>query len=411
MADKRTEEPDKGAASSAPQKESRTHAGPTIDLDASQVTEQVTEQLTGETEAENAAPRSAPGGDARGPHAPRGTGLLLASLCGGAAALAVVCALWFGFDAFAPSPPPVTAAQFDGMTANVDALAARLAKAEAAATRPPPPADAALTRRMDAAESTLATMRGELAAMKAQLSATDKSFEELKADARAPAVSPDAARADQRLDRIERSMQTLQAETAKRESAAAQDIQDINARRLAVASALDMAVSRGEPFASELAAAKQLAASAQPLGALDDYAAKGVPGEAIYLRRIVTILERADRSATPAGAGAVATTTTPTTAAATTTTEKLLDRLQSGFARLVRIERSDAPAAPAAAVLPAVNASDDLSGVRRDVAKLPQAAQPEIRAWLKSVDERDAALAASRAFANDALAAVAKSGQ
>lgn len=402
MADERTGGAGKSDASAA-------HAGPTIDLDASQVTEHATDK----TDAEETAPQSAdedapPPGSASGP-APRparsGAGLLLAGLGGGVVALAVAGGLWFWFDGFPPASPQVTAAQFDGVSANVDALATRLAKAEiAAAVRPLPSVDPALMRRTEAAEAAFVTMRDELAAMKAQLAAAGKSLDDLKAEARtaaAPSASPDLARIDERLDRLDRAVQTLQAETAKRQPPVTEDI---NARRLAVASALDSAVTRGEPFAGQLAAAKQLAANAQALTALDAFAATGVPGEAVYLRRIVAILDQAKGTAAPQRAVAA----TPTEAGA-------LDRLRAGFAKLVRIERADAPAAGLAAVpqrtLPAVSASDDLAGVRRDVAKLPQAAQPDIQAWFKSLEARDAALAASRAFANDALAAIAKSGQ
>lgn len=398
MADERTAGAGKSDASAA-------HAGPTIDLDASQVTEHAADN----TESEQTAPQSAnedapPPGSASGP-ARSGAGLLLAGLSGGVVALAVAGGLWFWFDGFAPASPTVTAAQFDGVSANVDALATRMAKAEiAAAVRPLPSVDPALMRRTEAAEAAFVTMRDELSAVKAQLAAAGKSFDDFKAEARtaaAPSAPPDLTRVDEQIVRLTRSIQSLQAETAKREPAG---VEDISARRLAVASALDSAVSRGEPFVGQLAAAKQLAVNAQALTALDAFAAKGVPGETVYLRRIVAILEQVNQTAAPQRA--VAATTAETTA---------LDRLRAGFAKLVRIERADAPAAASAAVpqraLPAVSASDDLSGVRRDVAKLPQAAQPDIQAWLKSLEARDAALAASRAFANDALAAIAKSGQ
>ena len=393
MADERTEGTGKSDAAA--------HAGPTIDLDASQVTERAAdkteaEETASQSENENVPPSGPAPGASRS-----GAGLLLAGLSGGVVALAVAGGIWFWFDGFAPASPQVTAAQFDGVSANVDALATRMAKAEiAAAVRPLPSVDPALIRRTEAAEAAFVTMRDELAAVKAQLAAAGKSLDDLKAEARtaaAPSAPPDLARIDEQLVRLSRSIQSLQAETAKREPVV---VEDVNARRLAVASALDSTVTRGEPFVGQLAAAKQLAANAQALTALDAFAARGVPGETVYLRRIVEILEQVNQTAAPQRATAA----TPPEAGA-------LDRLRAGFAKLVRIERADALAAVPQRALPAVSASDDLSGVRRDVAKLPQAAQPEIQAWLKSLEARDAALAASRAFANDALAAIAKSGQ
>jgi hypothetical protein len=52
-----------------------------------------------------------------------------------------------------------------------------------------------------------------------------------------------------------------------------------------------------------------------------------------------------------------------------------------------------------------------LAATRQDLAKLPQAADPQIQAWIKSVDAREAALAASQKFSTEALAAFGKSGQ
>jgi len=76
----------------------------------------------------------------------------------------------------------------------------------------------------------------------------------------------------------------------------------------------------------------------------------------------------------------------------------------------VRIER-DTGAAPAASASPAAVRREDLAAARKDVASLPQAADPQIQAWLKSVDAREAALAASQKFSAEALAAFGKSGQ
>ena len=102
MADERTEGAGKSDASAA-------HAGPTIDLDASQVTEHAADK----TEAEETAPQSAdedtpqPGPASR--PARSGAGLLLAGLSGGVVAPPLVRGVWFWVDRFAPASPPVTA--------------------------------------------------------------------------------------------------------------------------------------------------------------------------------------------------------------------------------------------------------------------------------------------------------------
>ena len=79
----------------------------------------------------------------------------------------------------------------------------------------------------------------------------------------------------------------------------------------------------------------------------------------------------------------------------------------------VRLERDTG--APAAASSPLARERsvrrDDLAAARSDVAALPQAADPQVQAWLKSVDARATALAAAQKFSAEALAAFGKSGQ
>jgi hypothetical protein len=210
---------------------------------------------------------------------------------------------------------------------------------------------------------------------------------------------------DQRLTLLEDATRRLATELAKAPAASADDI---NVRRLVVANALDAAVRRNEPFASALAAAKQVATDPAALAPLDAFAARGIPTEATYLRDIVPILQRIadggdakskqnDVSAERQGAG-------------------VLDRLQAGLAKLVRIERDSGPVAgkddpPSPAAVASAARREDLAAARQDVAKLPQAADPQIQAWIKQVDAREAALSASQRFSAEALAAFGKSGQ
>ena len=50
-------------------------------------------------------------------------------------------------------------------------------------------------------------------------------------------------------------------------------------------------------------------------------------------------------------------------------------------------------------------------GESGEIASLPQAADPQVQTWLKSVDARTAAFAAVQKFSAEALAAFGKSGQ
>ena len=183
-------------------------------------------------------------------------------------------------------------------------------------------------------------------------------------------------------------------------------------RRLVLANMLDATVRRGEPYAAALAAARQVAGDPAVLAPLETFAANGIPAEAVYyLRDIVAVLQRIAANDTAKAPG--------TKQAGAPATDKavagsgVLDRLQTGLARLVRIERSDAASEgkPAPAAADTAVRRETLAATRQDLAKLPQSADPQIQAWIKAVDAREAALAASQRFSAEALAALAKSGQ
>jgi hypothetical protein len=329
---------------------------------------------------------------------------MLAALIGGAvAALLVLAAFWAGglIDQ-QQAQPVVSPAQFDNVTANVGDLTARVARVEAAAAKSPPPApapDPTLASRTEAVERSLAAVREEVGRVNGQLRTITSSLNELKTMPRdgAVAAAPDLGPLTERLTQLEEATRAL---ASDRKPTA----DDINVRRLVAANTLDAAVRRSEPFAAALAVAKQVAADPNALAPLDAFASRGIPPEANYLRDIVLVLQRladgnaakaksADAEKSSAGAG-------------------ILDWLQS--AKLVRIERdrgSATAAAPAASASPAAVRREDLAAARKDVAGLPQATDPQIQAWLKSVDAREAALAAAQKFSAEALAAFGKSGQ
>jgi len=88
----------------------------------------------------------------------------------------------------------------------------------------------------------------------------------------------------------------------------------------------------------------------------------------------------------------------------------IVDRLQAGAAKLVRIQRADATGTDRASVVARVTAAalrNDLNDARRELNALPPADRGAAQAWLDRADARDAALAASRKFAADAMAALA----
>jgi hypothetical protein len=402
MTDERKDE-----APAASEEERPKRAPPTIDLDASDVSgdKQAGGGDAGRGSFKGAAQRTSALRSWLGAALSR----LAAPLSGAIAAMLVIAALWAGglLGPRQPAQTPVSRARFESVAANVGDLSARLARVEASAAQPAAPAtDPTLGGRTEAVEKSLSTAREEIARLSAELSTVSASLNELRSTPRdGAAPAPDLAPLDQRLTRLEDATRRLASELAKAPAASADDS---NVRRLVVANALDAAVRRNEPFASALAAAKQVASDPAALAPLDAFAARGIPTEATYLRDIVPILQRiadgggakSEQNDVPAerqGAG-------------------VLDRLQAGLAKLVRIERDTGPAAgrddpPSPAAVAAAVRREDLAAARQDVAKLPQAADPQIQAWIKQVDAREAALAASQRFSAEALAAFGKSGQ
>ena len=95
-----------------------------------------------------------------------------------------------------------------------------------------------------------------------------------------------------------------------------------------------------------------------------------------------------------------------------TTGAGIVDRLQAGAARLVRIQRTDAADNNdrTAVIVRAAAAAqrNDVAGARRELNALPGADRAAVQPGIDRLDARDAALAASRQFAADAMAALTK---
>jgi hypothetical protein len=287
--------------------------------------------------------------------------------------------------------PPVAAPQSNA--AAIDTLASRIADIE---SRPPAPAsDPAAAARVEALEKSLASLRADILAARAQ---SEKLAAEIKADKSAPreaAASPDLTEINERLGAIERA---TRAESAAIAQQGAKPVDDTALRRVVVASMLDIAVRQGDPFTSALAAAKSLAPNPDELKPLDDFAASGVPSAANLSRELLTLVPKLS----------------PPAPENSTTGAGIVDRLQAGASKLVRIERSDGIGNDRNAVVARVTAAalrNDAAEARRELKTLAPAERAAAQAWLDKADERDAALAASGHFAADAMAALAKPAQ
>jgi hypothetical protein len=387
-------------------------APPTIDLRATEVSSEPpppepAEQAQGEPEPESkpevaeAESSSEPSPQPAAPPEPVSKPVspwAIAPISGAVAAALVIGVGWLlGWPAVqtaSPAAPQVNAAA-------VDELTTRVASLESKASKAVPATDAAATARIDTLEKSITALRGELAASRAQSETLAAAINEVKAaprDGAAPA--PDLSGINERIARIDSAVRTQAAALSQQSSqlaaakvAEAKPADDLPLRRVVAASLLDVAVRHGDPFAAPLAAAMPLAEDADALKPLEAFAASGVPSAASLSR---DLLEIVPTLAPPA----------PDTA---TTGTGIVDRLQAGAAKLVRIQRTDAGGTGRGSVVARVTAAalrNDLGGARNELKTLSPADRAAAQAWLDKVDARDAALAASRKFADGAMAAL-----
>lgn len=399
--------PDTGRAKRTP---------PTIDLEATDVSTQP-QQVAGEPEApEQTAPAQAaeeqsgleearsdevkaepPSGTseeqvsaAAAPGSAPISPWVIAPFSGAAAAAVVIAVGWIlGWPAVEapPAAPAVT-------SATVEALSARVAAVEARAGRPAP--DAAMATRIDALEKSASSLRSDIATLRTQSDRIAGALNDVKAAA--PAAAPDLAPVMDRIAQLERASKAERAELAQQSEkiAEAKATSDDGPLRFVVAAALlDVAVRHGDPYQSQLAAARSLAAKPDMLKPLEAFATSGIPTAAALSRELLTIVPKLSppADAPPSNAG-------------------LVERLQAGASKLVRIERTDGVGNDRGAIVARVTAAalrNDFAEARRELKTLSEADRTAAQAWLDKADARDAALAASRKFADDAMADLAKS--
>lgn len=384
MDDNRTDDP-----ATAPDAPRPRRAPPTIDLEASEVTTSTGSvggadgaDDQGASDTSEAKPSSRASFAALQP-------FLVAAVSGAAAAALVIALVW------AVARPGETARVVaDTDTRVIEMLSSRIGELEEQAAKPVAPVPA-LTARFDALEKSLGQLRSELASAGAR---SDKLASELDAVKAAPpaaattSASPDLSAIEGRLAEIERA---VRAESENIAQAANKPADDIALRRLVVASLLDLSVRQNEPFKAALKAAKALAPDPIVLQPLEAFAASGLPNAANLCRELLTLVPKLE----------------PPRPGNATTGTGIVDRLQAGAAKLVRIERTDASGSDRSAIVARVTAAavrNDLAETRRELNSLTPADREPAQAWLDKAAERDAALAAARHFTTDAMAALAK---
>ena len=292
-----------------------------------------------------------------------------------------------------PSAAPQLSAVVDGLNTRIAGLEARLGKS-----------DTTTAARLDALDKALASARGDVAQLHTQTDRLASATDALKAAPRAaggqaaPPVDLSALKA--RLDQIARASRSQSAALAQADKkiADAKPADDLPLRRVIAAALLDVAVRHGEAYAPALATARSLAPNAEALKPLDAFATTGVPSPVALSRELLTIVPKLTPQPTAAAASGLS----------------IVDRLQAGAAKLVRVERTDGVGTDRGAVAARITAAalrNDFAEARRELKTLPPADREAAQAWLDKADARDAALGASRRFADEAMTALAKPSQ
>jgi len=362
--------PDSGRAKRAP---------PTIDLEAT--------EISGDTQ--NAGAGAEPKRSLPWPSRAAVFAAVVAVVSGAGAAALVIAVAWLaGWPG--EVAPPTAAPQAN---AAIDALASRVAGIEAKLAKPPASApDPAVASRIEALEKSYASLRGELAAVRAQSEKLAAAVNDVKSTPRESSPPVDLSAINERLAQVERAIRAQTAEVAQESTKPADDLP---LRRVVAAALLDVSVRHGEPYTAALAAAKSLTADAEALKPLDGFAASGLPSANALSRELLTLVPKLS----------------PPVPENSTTGSGLVDRLQAGAAKLVRIQRADAVGNDRGAVVARVTAAalrNDMAEARRELNTLAPADRAAAQAWLDKADARDAALAASRQFATEAMAALAQ---
>jgi len=381
---------------------------PTIDLTAKEV-----ETAPGEAPAD-----AAPAGQKDGP-APRSrlAGRVLPYVVGAAAGAAVMAAIIGGAwiagwvpsqqgprDAAVPSAPIVSSAPIASTATTADdELSARLAKIEQSLKTPR--TDEVMLSRVTAAE---AQVQAQTKALADQLAALARRVDDIAAasqtalaQAKSATAAADAAKnaaqgaaqhgdldaIGNRLAALDGAIKSLGAELTQRTSSA----DDRAARMTVAAEALRAAVERGAPYQAELAAVKSFDVDQNAIAALEPFAADGLPSPALLGHELSALAPALQKASAAASDGS-----------------SFLGRLEAHAKNLVRVTPIDTPPGndPASLIarIDVEVARGDIPAALGEAARLPNGVRALADGWVKKAQAREAALAASRRIAADALA-------
>src|SRR6516165_11635205 len=405
---------------------------PTIELAATEVDSSAEKAAAGDSDAGTTGATEHASAGSNGPDSAasgrRLTSHIASALIGAAAMAAAAAALWFTGIIPSRETTPLRTAASD--------TSAPAAPANPAPNPLPPSAAVQnvapdLTTRLDKIERTLETQRSDpalgsrIAELAAQtkaladnLAALTRRVDEIAATSQSAAKAADtalnaaetaksaseAASKDQvrhedvdalasRIMALESAVKGLAAATAPLASSGANDR---SARLTIAAEALRAAVERGAPYQGELNAVQTLGVDQKATAPLEPFAASGIPGAATLARELEALVPALQEAIEPRSGDTSS-----------------LDRLKANAKKLVQITPLNAPPGndPQAVVdrIRLAAAHADIAAALADINALPDAAKSLAAAFTKKAGAHEAALAASRQIAADALAAVAQS--
>jgi len=378
---------------------------PTIDLTAKEV-EPETPSSTQESAADAAEDRTThkepPGEPNHSNFLARVSPYAVGALVGAVVLGAIMAGFWM-VGVFPPQQTAAAPGAQGAKAASTDEISSRLDKIQQALQAPR--ADQALAARVAAAEAQTKSLGDSLAALGRRLDEVAAASQSALAQAKtAAAAATDAMKnatrtgveqsdidaINNRIAALESTMKSLSTDAQRTSSA------DDRAARLAVAAeALRAAVDRGAPYQAELALAQALGADQTATAPLEPFAADGLPNAAALAHEFALL--------TPSLLQA---------SGAAPRESSFLGNLEAHAQKLVRITPIEAPAGDdPASVIARINidaAHGDIAAALAGIARLPESARALAASWVKKAEAREAASAASRRIAADALAAIGR---
>jgi hypothetical protein len=346
---------------------------PTIDLTATEI----------ETErpAAKASRRESPAFDNAGPEQPSNGATwtfarphAIGAAVGALVMAAILLGLWLA------GIVPSSNSSLAGTNNTANGISAQLDKIQAELQAQPP--QAALASRLTAVEAQTKALGDSLAALNRRL-------DDVTVAAKSSAQHSDIDALAGRIAALEDNVKTLSENIAHHPASA----DDRVARTAVAAEALRAVVERGAPYQAELAAMKTLGADQTVLAPLEPFAADGIASAAALARELLPL--------TPALLQA---------SGAPSNNGSFIERLERSAKNIVRVAPIDAPPSnEPSAIIARLNADAeraDLADATAEIARLPQSAQTLAEPWVQKVNARNAAIAAGRRIAADALAAL-----